>query len=248
MSFDAPARSGGARKVAFIAALDSECASLRRRATQASSWLVVQSGPGSARAAAAAATAAAGGATLLVAWGLAGGLDPKLAAGAVIAPRRVRTLEGPPIAVAATWHARLAQLGGELALETGDLLTTDTALESPEAKRSAAAASGAVAVDMESAGVAEAAARAGLPFIALRVVVDGAGDALPHGAERWIDERGNRRFAPTLRAIVSVKQWRPLLTLAQRYRCASATLDRLAEMLAGRRLLADDLAARGTQG
>jgi adenosylhomocysteine nucleosidase len=181
---------------------------------------------------------------LLVAWGLAGGLDPKLAAGAVVAPRRVRTLEGSPIAVAATWHARLAPLGAELALETGDLLTTDKALESPEAKRAAAAASGAVAVDMESAGVAEAAARAGLPFIALRVVVDGAGDALPEGAERWIDERGNRRLAPTLRAVVSVKQWRPLLTLAQRYRAASTTLDRLAAALASQRLLGDDSPAR----
>jgi adenosylhomocysteine nucleosidase len=99
---------------------------------------------------------------------------------------------------------------------------------------------------MESAGVAEAAARAGVPFIALRVVVDAAGDALPPGAERWIDERGNRRLAPTLRAVVSVKQWRPLLTLVQRYRVASATLDRLAAALASRHLLADDLAVRKT--
>jgi adenosylhomocysteine nucleosidase len=246
MSFDASAGSGGTLKVAFIAALEAECSSLRRQTARLGSWLVVQSGPGAARAAAAASTAVAGGAGLLVAWGLAGGLDAKLAAGAVVAPRRVRTLAGQPMAVAAEWHARLAPLAADIPLETGDLLTTDSALESPEAKCAAAAASGAVAVDMESAGVAEAAARAGVPFIALRVVVDAAVDALPAGAERWIDERGNRRLAPTLRAVVSVKQWRPLLTLAQRYRIASAMLDRLAAALASRHLLADDLAARKT--
>jgi adenosylhomocysteine nucleosidase len=244
MSFDEPARSSGAPKVGFVAALDVECASLRHRAPRTGSWLVEQSGPGAARAAAAAARAIDAGATLLVSWGLAGGLDANVAPGTVVAPRRVLQPGAEPVAVDATWHARLAVLADEFVLEHGDLLTVPAALESPEAKRAAAAATGAVAVDMESGAIAAAAARARVPFVVLRVVVDGVADALPQGAEQWIDERGHRRLKPTLRAVVTLRQWRPLLTLAKRYRTASGVLDRLAQALAGGRLLAVDVTAR----
>jgi nucleoside phosphorylase len=247
MSSDAPARSSGAPKipkVAFVAALDAECASLRKHAPRVGTWLVVQSGPGAARAATAAARAIDEGASLLVSWGVAGGLAADLAPGTVVAPRRVLQQGADALAVDAAWHARLVTLADAFALEHGDLLTVPAALESPEAKRAAAAASRAVAVDLESAAIAGAAARACVAFVALRVVVDGAADALPRGAEQWIDERGHRRFAPTLRAVVTLSQWGPLLTLAKRYRVATGVLDRLAEALAARRLLAGDVAAR----
>jgi hypothetical protein len=90
---------------------------------------------------------------------------------------------------------------------------------------------------MESAAVAAAAARAGVPFVALRVVVDALDDALPRGAEQWIDERGNRRLAPALRAVFSADQWRPLVTLTRRYRLARRVLERVAHALAARRVL-----------
>jgi nucleoside phosphorylase len=247
MSFDEPARSSGTPKVpkvGFVAALDAECASLRQQATRARSWLVVQSGPGAARAAVAAQRAIDAGATLLVSWGLAGGLDAKLVPGTVVVPRRVLQLAAEPLAVDAGWHSRLAVLADEFLLEHGDLLTAPAALESAAAKQAAAAATRAVAVDMESAAIAAVAARAGVPFVVLRVVIDGVADALPRGAEQWIDELGYRRLAPTLRAVVSLRQWRPLLTLAQRFRTASGVLDRLAQALAGRALFAPDVTAR----
>jgi adenosylhomocysteine nucleosidase len=247
MSFDEPARSSGAPKVpkvGFIAALDAECASLRRQAARGGSWLVVQSGPGAARAAVAAERAVDAGVTLLVSWGLAGGLDAKLVPGTVVVPRRVLQRDAEPLAVDAVWHMRLAVLADEFRLEQGDLLTAPAALESAEAKRAAAAATRAVAVDMESAAIAAVAARAGVPFVVLRVVIDGVADALPRGAEQWIDERGVRRLAPTLRAVVNLRQWRPLLTLAKRFRTASGVLDRLAQALAGRALFAPDVTAR----
>lgn len=243
MSFDEPVRSDGAATVGFIAALEIECASLRRQTSRAGTWLVVQSGPGASRAAAAAARALDSGARVLVSWGLAGGLLPKLAAGAVVAPRRILVQGAEPFEVDPTWHSRLTALADELALECGDLVSVPAALESPEAKRAAAAATRAVAVDMESAAIATAAARARVPFVALRVVVDGVGDALPRGAEQWIDEFGRRRTAATLRAVVDLRQWRPLLTLARRYRVACGALDRLAEALARRRLLDVDAQA-----
>jgi adenosylhomocysteine nucleosidase len=129
-----------------------------------------------------------------------------------------------------------------LPLECGDLLTVPGALESPAAKRAAAAATGAIAVDMESAAIAGEAVRARVPFVAMRVVVDGLDDALPPRAESWIDERGQRRLSAVLRAAVDARQWRSLLTLAKRYRLASGALDRLASALAARRMLGADAA------
>jgi adenosylhomocysteine nucleosidase len=241
MSFDEPVLKDGAFTIGFVAALALECASLRRQSPRAERWVVVQSGPGAARAAAAAHRAIDAGAGLLVSWGLAGGLAASVAPGTVVAPRRVLAEGQAPLAVDAAWHSRLAALG--LALDAGDLLSVAEPLESPAAKREAANTVNAVAVDMESAGIAAVAARARVPFVALRVVVDGLDDALPPGAERWIDEQGRRRASAVLRAVVDARQWRALLTLAQRYRVASGVLDRLASALAARQIFGADGAA-----
>lgn len=242
MSYDQLARPGEAFKIAFVAALALECSSLRRQLPRAPSWLVVQSGPGAARAARAAAQAIDGGARVLVSWGLAGGLSAALAPGAAVLPRRILSPSGESWNADAVWHSRVAALAVELGLECGDLLSVPAALESPAAKRSAAASTGAVAVDMESAAVAAAAARAGVPFLVLRVVVDGRDDALPAHSEQWIDEHGRTRFKAAVSAAANVRQWRVLLTLARRYRAASLALDRLARALAARDLGAGEAA------
>lgn len=237
MSFDEPVRGDGAFTIGFVAALALECASLRRQSPRAERWLVVQSGPGAARAAAAARHAIDAGAQLLVSWGLAGGLGVGVAPGTVIAPRRVFAEGEEPLPVDPVWHSRLALLAADFGVHRGDLLTVAEPLESPAAKRAAAEATNAVAVDMESAGIAAAAARARLPFVALRVIVDGVDDALPRGAGNWIDDRGRRRKSAVLRAVVDARGWSALLTLARRYRVASSVLDRLARTLAARQLL-----------
>src|SRR5262245_21976310 len=170
MSFDEPVRPDGAFTIGFIAALARECTSLRRQLPGTGRWHVVQSGPGAARAAAAANRAIDAGAGLLVSWGLAGGLSAAVAPGTVVLPKRVLAEGEAPLTVDAAWHSRLVALADELVIDCGDVLSVDEPLESPTAKRAAAAATNAVAVDMESAGIAAAAARARVPFVALRVV------------------------------------------------------------------------------
>ena len=241
MSYDEPARRRGAFKIAFVAALALECSSLRRQLPRAATWRVFQSGPGASRAAHAAKQAIDGGAGVLVSWGLAGGLSAALAPGSAVLPSRILSRSGECWHADAAWHSRLASAVG-LAHDGGAILSVPAALESPAAKRAAAADTGAVAVDMESAAVAAAAASAGVPFLALRVVVDALDDALPARAEQWIDELGRARFAAAVSAAANVRQWRALLTLAKRYRAASSTLDRLARALAARDLAAADVA------
>src|SRR5262249_25389759 len=103
------------------------------------------------------------------------------------------------------------------------------------AEKAKAAAKGAGAADMESAAIAAVAARAGARFVALRVVVDGAGDELPADIERWVDERGERRIVAALSAALHPTHWRSLWMLAHRYRAARHTLARLAPIVAGAR-------------
>jgi hypothetical protein len=192
-----------------------------------------QCGPGAARAARLASEAAERGAAGLVSWGLAGGLVAAAEPGTVVLPKRVVSAGGgPPRATDAAWRARLVEaLRPRFRLLEGDLLASDAVLGAPEQKARAAKDTGAVAVDMESAGIAAAAAAAALPFVALRVVADGAGDRLPPGIERWIDADGNRRAAAVIAAAWRPTQWPALFVLAARYADARRTLEALAEDL-----------------
>jgi adenosylhomocysteine nucleosidase len=244
MSFDRGAASAAAPRTAVVVALAVERATLVGVTPRDSAgWFVVQSGPGPERAARSATAALETGARALVSWGLAGGLAREVAPGTVVVPRRVIMQRGESFRVDAAWHERLGGLATEFTIDAGDLLTVPNALDSPAAKAAAASAIGAVAVDMESAAIAAVAARSGVPFIALRVVVDAQRDALPAGAESWIDERGDRRPAAALGAILRPGEWRALWRLAQRYRIAHGVLRRLARSVAARHLL-DDAGAR----
>jgi len=198
---------------------------------------ITQSGPGPERAADNARAALAAGASALISWGLAGGVHARLESGTVVVPRRVRGDDGAFYPTHREWRLGVTDsLRGELGVDDGDLLSVAEPLATPAAK-SAAAALGVVAVDMESAAVAAVAARAGVPFIALRVVVDTAGDVLPPAAVAWVDARGDRRFGAALSAAAKPLQWRALWILAKRYRSASRALDRAAALTAASRVL-----------
>src|SRR5690606_7003830 len=198
--------------VLAVAALDFEAAALRRHAGHGDAGddaagrplrraRVVQSGPGPERAAAAAAAGLGSGAAALLSWGVAGGLVRGVEPGTVLVPRIVLTPGGASHPTDAGWRAALvAALRAEFPLREEPLLSGDAVLETPAAKADAAAASGAIGVDTESAAIAGTASRARVPFAAIRVIVDAADDALPAGAGRWVDVSGNRRLAPALEA------------------------------------------------
>ncbi len=238
MSADRRAEHADFHRIAIIAALAVERASFARAGagTGDPALLIRQSGPGAPAAARAARAALTLGADAIVAWGLAGGLDPRLATGSVILPKRVCTPEGQVFGTDDRWRAALgAAMAGEFSPCDADLLSVPAALESVAGKRAAAATSGAAAVDMESAAIAAEAIGIGVPFVAIRVIVDAHDDALPAGAERWIDARGERRLAPALGAALRPAEWRALWRLARRYRVARRVLERLAAALVARR-------------
>jgi len=118
------------------------------------------------------------GATALLSWGFAGALVPDLAPGTVIAPERIEGEDPGPIDP--NWRRRLlATAGAGSGIIGGKLAHSDSTLEGPAQKRRLALETGAVAVDQESAAVAAAAVRAGVPFLAIRAILDPVDFRLP---------------------------------------------------------------------
>jgi len=116
------------------------------------------------------------GAAVLVSFGLAGGLDPALAPGALVIADEI--IDG-----AHRWapdEARVTRLRGAIAGAVGGaIIGVDRPLATAPAKRAARAATGAVAVDTESHAVARIAVASGVSFVALRAIADPAGMDLP---------------------------------------------------------------------
>ena len=100
-------------------------------------------------------------------------------------------------------------------------------LRTPEAKRRAAADTTAVAVDMEAAGVAEAAMELGIPWLALKVILDPADQTLDDRLDRCTTPEGNPRWSGILATLVEGPETRRMLwSLRFSARLAAASLGR----------------------
>ncbi|HEV2270034.1 MAG TPA: hypothetical protein VGR92_11285 [Steroidobacteraceae bacterium] len=202
-------------------------AELRRLADGA---LLAVSGIGESAAAAAARRLVLAGATALASFGMAGGLDPTLICGTVLLPQEIAALDGagPGAAVAASspqWRQRLrAALPASVIACEGKLLTSARPIGQRDAKAVAWRNSQAAAVDMESSAIAHVAGQAGLPFVALRVIVDTAADELP-AAVLAASGGGQLRLGRLLAGLVRAPgDVGALIRLSARYRVASRVL------------------------
>jgi adenosylhomocysteine nucleosidase len=196
--------------------------------------LLVVSGIGQAAAAAAAMRLIEAGAGALVSWGLAGGLAPSLEAGAVCLPEEVIGPDGAHYSTAREWRERLAPLvAAHRRVACGTLLTSAAPIATAAAKAAAHQDTGAMAVDMESSAVAKAARTCGVPFIAVRVIVDTAADEVPR-AVSGASESGQVRIGRLLLGLMrSPADLVPLLRLTKRYRIAIGSLRAVAALLEG---------------
>ncbi len=153
------------------------------------------------------------GVTALLSFGLAGALDPALRPGELVIPRFVRMGElcfpCTPI----------------LASNTGGMLAAERILASAGEKSAAWQATGAVAVDLESGAVAQAAGEAGLGFAVLRAICDPAERSLPPAAIIALDHAGRIGLLRVL-ASVARQPWQVpvLLHLAGDARAARRAL------------------------
>lgn len=139
----------------------------------------------------------------LLSCGLAGGLDPALAAGTLLLPARILAADGEAFDVDPGWHRRaLARLQALGPVATGPLAGASGLLTHPAQKQALHQASGAVAADMESAALARWAARRRLPFLVLRVLLDPAPVALPSWSQVALRPDGTTNMAALVLALL----------------------------------------------
>jgi len=140
------------------------------------------------------------GAGALLSFGLGGGLDPALVAGDLVVADAVIAPDGRRFTTDPDWRRRLRRLPVSLAVAS--IAGSDRMLDRPAAKAELRAATGAAVVDMESHGVAAAAAARSLPFMAIRAVADPAGRAVPWCARAGLSADGRSRPLPVLGRLV----------------------------------------------
>jgi 4-hydroxy-3-methylbut-2-enyl diphosphate reductase len=159
---------------------------------------VLRTGMGPNRARIAAARALAIEANNVAIAGLCGGVDPSLRAGDVVCANELRCEDGTSVEIpGAEQLAETARRHG-LRAHVGAVVSTDRILTPTERSQ----LEGALAVDMESAWLAESAG--GRPLAVLRVVVDGAGRRL---ADPRIAVDGVRALRSLRRCSSVLSEW-----------------------------------------
>ncbi len=219
-------------RVGIVSALAAEARALGRPCAAslgvrrlAAGMLLVVSGIGPSAAPAAARALASEGVTALASFGMAGALDPALGCGTVVLPEWVMAADGPPLPTSATWREQVRRaLPARCASRGGELLSSLEPIGSASEKKALWRATGAAAVDMESAAIAQIAAERSLPFIAVRVIVDLSTDELPRAV--IAASRGGRLAPGRLLAgiLCAPGDLGTLLRLSARYRCARSVL------------------------
>ena len=190
--------------------------------------LVMCSGPGLVRARETTVRLAKQGADALMSFGIAGGLDPSLKTGAVVVVTGVTGGSVPPCD--ATWAARLYEAFNKgFDVRRAPLAMAQDVLATPADKAAAFRASAAAATDMESYGIADAAAVKGIPFAALRVVCDTADETIPPAATAAMADDGRVRTITTiLKTLAHPTQIPDLVRLGRHTAQARSVLEKLA--------------------
>ncbi len=139
----------------------------------------------------------------VISVGLGGALSPVLAVGDWVAADQI-VGDGETWPTQPTWTAELyARLCSPLAVKAhmGPIAASETMVVDAAAKAALHAATGALAVDMESHVAARFAAVHGLPFAALRVISDGADRALPKAAQAGMKKDGGMDILAVLKSL-----------------------------------------------
>ncbi len=174
---------------------------------------------------------AAEGATALLSFGLAGGLDPALPAGALIIPNRVMGEQGQAWDTDPKLRARFL-----IPPENADtaLLASNSIVGQAEAKQALWRHWSAVATDMESGAVAIAAQEAGLPFAVLRAICDTGNFELPPAAMTALGPDGQIKAWPLLSSLARRPgQIAALIRLGRQAACARRALQARVKLIGG---------------
>lgn len=221
-------------KVGLVTGLKAEAEAAQAIARDApdGDLRVLCAGPGLAAAAKAARALLDAGAQAIMSFGLAGGLSDAMRPGMLLLPRGVLDGQGRRLTPDGAARDTLAfALASVIPLADGDLVSTAEPVAQSAAKADLAARSGAIAVDMESAAVAEEANAAGVPFIVLRVIADPKPRTIPPAALAGMNPDGSVSPLRVLARLAVRPQDAPeIARLARDNQAAMRTLRRAARL------------------
>ena len=168
--------------------------------------------------------------------GVSGGLAPELSPGTVILGDRIITGGKHNTSYQDSYipNAQLLDLLESILQQKGlpyrrsALLCSNQPIDNIENKSAAYLKTGALAVDMESAGAAEAARQAALPFFCIRIICDPAERKLEKELLAGVDSRGNSRPMRLINPLIR-RPWlfAPLLIMARDFSLALAGMGRV---------------------
>jgi adenosylhomocysteine nucleosidase len=191
------------------------------------------SGMGAVRAKAAAELLITGGAAALLSWGTGGALHPKISPGHLILPEKVVIPGKQHLYTDRKWHERLCTcLDNHLCVHTQPLAQSSSVLSQTKEKIQFSQSHEAVAVDMESGSVAQAAKEGNLPFMVIRAIADPLEQDIPVSVLEVIDERGRLRPLYLLRRLARKPlDLLPLIRVRRNFAAARATLITVARLV-----------------
>ena len=162
------------------------------------------------------------GASHLISFGLCGGLATDIETGDLIMPKTVM-MESETLSLNSDWFEKIS---GDLPYaKTGTLISVREAVTSPQAKALLHEHTGAMAVDVESFAVMQAAKAYNLPGLILRAVLDPVHQTLPEAALRGVNVDGETQIWPVIKALIRHPQDLPdLIRLSGQNKRACQTL------------------------
>jgi adenosylhomocysteine nucleosidase len=226
-----------ASPVGLVTALQQEFSTVRKcLGADCESFALVQSGMGRAAgyiAAEAMGRQHHGRLAGLVSMGFCGALAHGLPTGSVVVPAQVITAEDETAFEAdRTWRAAVLERLAGMTPRDGALYSARDVISTASDKQAIATRAQAIAVDMESAGIAHAARRLNVPFLAIRIVLDEAEDALPRATADAVKPDGNLDMRGLMRGLAHNPRDIPaLMALGRKSSTAQGRLKAVCEAL-----------------
>jgi adenosylhomocysteine nucleosidase len=224
----------------IVVSLPRELRGLTRQPIPVGAWraitdstLVALSGMGAERAQRAGAVLISQGAKALLSWGCAAALADCIAPGSLIIPERIIGASGEIHKVDTAWHQRLYKsLERKHPVLTAPLVESDAVMKTAAQKRVLARRTQAVAADMESAAQARLAQQHGLPFVAIRAIVDTVSTDIPDNVLKALDPQGDISVWKLLSSsYLAPADWIKILQLGIQFSAAQRTLKKTRKLV-----------------
>lgn len=169
----------------------------------------------------------------LISWGVAGAIDNTLDSGDLILAKSIINQDKQYL-ISPEWRERISAhlQQSSSRLITGDIASSESICATISDKNNLVNATGALAVDMESAAIAETALAHKLDWLVIRAVADNANTAIPEVVLEHTDNMGQPRiFKFVWSCLLKPSQIRELFNLARSYKISLKTLSNIAPEL-----------------